>query len=142
MVPLLCRMSNLENLYLYFAFKHLPRFLDGYALEKDIISHLPRLNKFVFNIRSIISLDNQISLPSNDDIQCTFANFTNNKIISCVDYFPKANIGQCHIFSHPYTTDYYDNITNNFPGGLFKCIRKISLFDESPFEHEFFIGIA
>ena len=37
---------------------------------------------------------------------------------------------------------YYDNITNNFPGGLFKCVREISLFDEHPFEHEFFLRIA
>ncbi len=37
---------------------------------------------------------------------------------------------------------HYNNITNNFPGGLFKCVCNVSLFDEHPFEHEFFLQIA
>ncbi len=37
---------------------------------------------------------------------------------------------------------YYKNIINSFPGGLFKYVREIFLFDERPFEHEFFIQIA
>jgi hypothetical protein len=36
----------------------------------------------------------------------------------------------------------YDNISNNFPGGLFQCVRTISLFDERPFEHEFFVKLS
>ncbi|CAF1345696.1 unnamed protein product [Rotaria sordida] len=50
--------------------------------------------------------------------------------------------GQCHIYSFPYTMKYYHNITNNFPGGLFKCVTDLSLFDELPFEHEFFLRIS
>ncbi len=37
---------------------------------------------------------------------------------------------------------YYHNITNNFPGRLYKYVRKISLSNEYPFEHEFFIRIS
>jgi hypothetical protein len=59
-----------------------------------------------------------------------------------VDYFQGRNYSQCHIYSHPYQLTYYDNITNNFPGGLFKYISNISLFDEHPFEHDFFLRIA
>ena len=29
-----------------------------------------------------------------------------------------------------------------FPSGLFKCVREISLYDDRPFEHEFFVRIA
>jgi hypothetical protein len=29
---------------------------------------------------------------------------------------------------------HYENITNNFPGGLFKYVRMVSLFDELPFD--------
>ena len=36
---------------------------------------------------------------------------------------------------------YYNDITNNFPGGLFEYVRVVSLFDEHPFEHEFFLRI-
>ena len=48
----------------------------------------------------------------------------------------------CHIYSYPYELKYYHTITNNFPGGLFKYVREISLYDERPFEHEFFHRIA
>jgi len=41
-----------------------------------------------------------------------------------------------------YSLTYYDNITNNFPGGLFKYVVEISLYDERPFEHEFFLRIS
>ncbi|CAF2139749.1 unnamed protein product [Rotaria magnacalcarata] len=47
-----------------------------------------------------------------------------------------------HIYSYPYKLNYYDDITNNLPGGILKYVRKVSLFDEHPFEHEFFLRIA
>jgi hypothetical protein len=57
--------------------------------------------------------------------------------------FKKADLfNQCHIYSYPYEWKCYKNITNNFPGGLFKCVYEVSLFDERPFEHEFFLQIA
>jgi hypothetical protein len=64
------------------------------------------------------------------------------QIISCVDYFQERKYSQCHIYSCPYKLEYYHEITNNFPGGLFKCVREVSLYDEYPFEHEFFLRIA
>ncbi|CAF1037687.1 unnamed protein product [Rotaria sp. Silwood1] len=81
-------------------------------------------------------------LPSNEEIQQTFINFMNNKVITCVDYFPKQYSGQCRIYSYPYTMNYYRKITNKFPGGLFKYVCEVSLFDESSFKHEFFLRIA
>ena len=134
-------MSNLEELSLYFV-SHNAEIIDGYNLEENIFHYMTKLKKFEFNIRSVIPFNNQVNLPSTEDIQNTFKNFKNNQIISCIDYFPKANEFHCHIYSYPYTSMYYDNITNNFRGGLFKCVREISLFDERPFEHEFFLQIA
>ncbi|CAF3020752.1 unnamed protein product, partial [Rotaria sp. Silwood2] len=52
------------------------------------------------------------------------------------------NFARCHYYSYPYTMKNYDKISNNFPGGLFKCVRQISLFDEHPFQHDFFIKIS
>ncbi|CAF3671306.1 unnamed protein product [Rotaria sp. Silwood1] len=68
-----------------------------------------------------------------------FKNFKYNNIMSCVDHFPKAQIGQCHIYSYLYELEHYGTKANNFPGGIFKCVRKILLFDERSFEHEFFL---
>ena len=139
-VPLLHRMINLEELDLYLVVYCEKRFIDGNDLKDNIINHLPQLNKFTFNIRSCLRLNDQIYLSSNEDIQHTFKDFKNNKIISCVDYFQDVNIGQCHIYSYPYKVKYYEYITNNFPGGLFKYVREVSLYDEHPFEHEFFLN--
>ncbi|CAM4789522.1 unnamed protein product [Rotaria magnacalcarata] len=36
----------------------------------------------------------------------------------------------------------FEDVTNNFPGGLYPYVRVVSLYDEHPFEHEFFIRIS
>ncbi|CAF3824208.1 unnamed protein product [Rotaria sordida] len=144
-VPLLHRMSNLESLALYLMVSNHfmdERFIDGNDLKENIINHLPRLKKFAFNIHSRTFFLNEIYLPSNADIRNTFTNFKDNQIVCSVDYSQREKVGQCHIYSLPYTILFYNNITNNFPGGLFKSVRQISLCDEHPFEHEFFIQIA
>lgn len=134
-------MSNLEQLRLYFNCSRQQSFVDGNDLKTKILIHLPRLKTFKFNICSFIDNYNQIDSLSNEDIRNTFREFSNNEIISCIDYFPDKNIGQCHIYSYPFSLTSYERITNNFPGGLFPNVRKVSLFDEQPFQHEFFIRI-
>jgi hypothetical protein len=111
-------------------------------LKKNILNHMTRLNKFTFYIRSVILRNTLVNLPSNEDIQHTFKNLKINEVISCVDYFAKSNCSYYHIYSCPYTWTFFNNITNNFLGGLFKCVREISLHDERPFEYEFFLRIA
>ncbi|CAF1484567.1 unnamed protein product [Rotaria sordida] len=138
-IPLLHRMLNLETLDLYLRIEG--KLIDGDQLKTNIINYMLRLNKFIFFIFSTINLNNQIHLPSNEDIQHTFREFHDNRIISYVHYLPKTRIGQCHIYTYPYQLKYYHDITNSFPGGLFKYVREISLYDEYPFEHEFFIRI-
>jgi hypothetical protein len=117
-------------------------FVDGNDLKTNIMNYMPRLNKFTFNICSSNHFYNQINLPSNEDIQHTFRDFKNNQIISCVDYFQQRKYRQCHIYSYPYKLEQYNDIKNNFPGGIFRCTCEVSLFDERPFEHEFFLRLA
>ncbi|CAM4894187.1 unnamed protein product [Rotaria socialis] len=145
LVSLLHRMSNLEELSLYTSicrFSHGKTFIDGNNLKHDIIYHMSKLKKFMFSIHSDILIDQSISLPSNEDIQRTFEDLKDYHIISYVDYFPKENIGQCHIYSYPSRMIYYHNLTNSFPGGLFKFVHRVLIYDERPFEYEFFIRIA
>jgi hypothetical protein len=134
-------MLNLEKIDLCLV-GSVTGFIDGNELRTNIINHMLQLNKFVFNIRSTILLPNEIELPSNEDIQNTFKDFKDDQIISCVDYFQESRYVQCHIYSYPYKIMHYKNITNNFPDGLFKYVRIVSLFDERPFEHEFFLRIS
>ena len=141
-VPLLQRMPNLESLALYLRIAYIrkKKFLDGNDLKKNILDYLPYLNKFMFSIYS--SILHQSCCPSNEDIQKTFENFRDIQVISRVDYYGNKEYGECHIYSYPCTMKYYENIKNNFPGGLFKSVREISLIDQRPFEKEFFLRIS
>ncbi len=140
-LPLLRRMLNLEKLDLHLKVDRYKGFVDGNDLKKNIINHMPLLIKFTFNIRSFNLSPNQLNISTNKDIQNTFKNFPNNQIISFVDYFQERQYSQCYIYSYPYRINYYEHITNNFPGGLFQYVSTVSLNDERPFEHEFFIQI-
>ncbi|CAF3368229.1 unnamed protein product [Rotaria sp. Silwood1] len=142
LLPLIYRMSNIEKLSLYLTIYINDKFIDGNDLKKNIINHLPQLSMFTFDIRSLMFINNQMNLPSKKDIEETFRDFRYTKIISYVDYFLEKKMGQCHVFSYPSEMPYYQNITNNFPGGLYEYVRFISLYDEYPFEHEFFIKIS
>ncbi|CAF2240796.1 unnamed protein product [Rotaria magnacalcarata] len=135
-------MFNLVELDLRLVMFDEKRFIDGYDLKYNIINHLLRLNKFVFNISSHLPLNDQISLSSNEDCQLSFKDVQDNKVISYVDYFSDCKRGQCHIYSYPYQGKRYQSITNNFSYGLFESVREVSLFDERLFEHEFFVKIA
>ncbi|CAF1460558.1 unnamed protein product [Rotaria sordida] len=142
-VPLLHRMINLEELGLFVKVRKKNIFVDGNDLKKNIINKMSRLNNFQFDIRSTIHIFNQINLPFNKDIQYIFKDFHNNLIISYVDYFSETQQAHCRTYSYPYLWNSYCEITNNFPSGLlFKYVLKISLHDERPFEHEFFLRIA
>ncbi|CAF4492051.1 unnamed protein product [Rotaria sp. Silwood2] len=140
-VPFLQGMSNLEKLCLN-VICGTNTFLDGNELKQNIINHMPRLERFEFYICSAIYLRNQIYLPSKEDIQHTFRDFKDDQVISYVDYFQEESYSLCHIYLYPGQLKYYHTVTNNFPGGLFTCVREISLYDERPFEHEFFLRIA
>ncbi|CAF2135315.1 unnamed protein product [Rotaria magnacalcarata] len=100
-------MTNFEELCFYFISIDGP-IIDGDNLENNIIYDMRRLNKF-----------------------------TNNQIISSVDYFSRREL-----YSYPYIWTFYHNIENNFPRGLFKSVREISLYYDRPFEHEFFLRIT
>ncbi|CAF4684444.1 unnamed protein product, partial [Rotaria sp. Silwood2] len=87
-----------------------------------------------------MGIHNLIYFPSTEDIQQIFIDFP-NEIISYVEYLSEFREGRCHIYSYPSLISYYGDIKNSFPDGLFQYVRVVSLCDDSPFEHEFFIQI-
>ena len=141
-VPLFHRMFNLEKLDLDLTIRCKNGFIVGTNLRTNIINTMLSLKQFTFHIHSTVFLTNPINLISNENVQQTFLDFPQREIISYVDYFPEIKEGQCHIYSYPYQWNEYNKITNNFPGGISKYVRKLSLYDEKPFEHEFFIQIS
>lgn len=135
-------MPNLEKLDLNLNVTERKTFFDGNDLKMNIINYMSQLNQFTFSICSSSNYYNEINLPTNEDIQNTFTDFNNKEIIYWADYFPEKRKGYCHVYSNPYKLKYYENITNNFPGQIYKYVRRVSLYDERPFEHEFFLRIA
>ena len=135
-------MFNLQKLGLHLEIRERQTFVDGNDLKRNIIDHMPQLTKFSFNIHSSVRLHNPIDVPSDEDIQHTFTDFKYSQVTTCVNYFSELGYGQCHVYSFPFTMRCYEHLANNFPGGLFKCVREVSLYDEEPFEHEFFLRIA
>jgi len=80
-------MINLEELDLNIIVQCDEKFIDGDTLKKDIMTHMPRLYKFTFNICSIINHRYQTNIPLNESIEKTFKYFSNNQIITCIDHF-------------------------------------------------------
>ena len=75
-------MFNLEKLDLYPVICCKNAFIDGNHLKQNLINHMSKLNQFTFNIRSTVRLDNQMNSLSNEDIQYTFNDFSNNQSFS------------------------------------------------------------
>ena len=105
--------------------------IDGNHWKTNILNHL------TFDIRSCADLSNDIDLPTNDEIRRTFDDFQNHQIISNVDRFKVSRRARCRIYSYPYQLKHY-SVSNSFSGGLFECVREVSLYDERTFEHEYF----
>ena len=141
-LPLLYRMSNLEKLGLYLIPYVDDSFINGKHFKEHIFNRLSRLNSFEFDIHSIMSLRDQTIFPSKEDIQQTFTDFPYGPVTSYVDYFIDKKEGECRISSNRSEMQYYQKVSNHFPGGLYQHVYMVFLYDERPFEHEFFLRIS
>jgi hypothetical protein len=135
-------MINLEELDLDVKVYCESRFIDGYDLQNNITNNLSQLNRFIFNVRTHIPLNDQTHLLSKEECELSFKDFPNRNVIACVDYFFDRKEGQCLVYSYPYQVKYYEYITNNFRDEIFTYVREVSLYDDYPFEHEFFMKIS
>ena len=140
-VPLLRRMSNLEQLTLYLSVmkKHLP-YVDGTHLSDEVLIHIPRLNNFTFSIDTwCLYMDNNINYPSNDNIQRSFVGKKiYQQVGSYTHYNPMVDHGRCHVYSLPYKFHMFPNLNNSFPGGIFETVVCLEMIDVHPFENDFF----
>ena len=142
-LPTLQRMINLEKLSLSLVIDCERRFLDGNHLKADVLRHMSRLEDFVFNIRSIMPFRiDPVHLQTNEAIRLTLTELTKHRVISSVDYFRNDGYAHCHIYTSPYSLIDYEYVSNNFPNELFVNVRDVSLYDERPFEHSFFLRLS
>jgi hypothetical protein len=139
-VPLLCRMSNLEELTLDIINDDHKTFLDGIHLNNQILVHMPRLSKFTFHICTKIELHHLVNYLSIDDILRTFTNTRYQQVRCILNYTASRAI--YHVFSSPYMFDHLEYIGNIFLPIVFTHVRQLSVHDKVPFQHEFFVRIA
>ncbi|CAF3600935.1 unnamed protein product, partial [Rotaria socialis] len=140
-VPLLRRMSHLEERTLHVYILNRPTFVNGIHLHKEILIYMPRLDKLTFYIKTTNEINGSIHRLCNDDIQRTFSYTNHRPVISIVDYFGTYKAA-CHVFSLPFPFHRLQWITNNFPPIIFSSVTDLKLSDTVRIKPEFFIRIA
>jgi hypothetical protein len=140
LVPLFCRMINLEELQLYLSVGRFDStYIDGIQLYDQFLIYMTQLNKFTFSIKSVVCNSNvRVELPSNEDIQRSFIGRGYQKVSSYVNTDSCSWDGECHIYSLPYDFEYFGYLDNSFPGGMFHKVRQLKMSDGVAFEHKLF----
>ena len=141
-LPLLSRMSNLEELHLYFQVHLLQGFIDELYLKRNLLPRLPRLIGMSVFIQSYLFLS---LIPSSfsiaENLEKSSRRSSNGQLISYADYFPEAKQVKYNLYSLPSLNPCFHGISNRFLGGRFNYVREVTLYDEKPFECEFFVRI-
>jgi hypothetical protein len=143
-LPLLHRMSNLEQLSLWLSIEG-NRFLTGTDLDEQILLFLPQLITFDYRISTGIRVGDSVN-QQNDDIQSTFPIGQHNKFeasCSVVSYPDGSRF--CYIISQPYTLNRLEFICQqNLPSGIFASVRFLMLYtnNQQSFEHQFFVKVS
>lgn len=134
-------MSCLEELTLYLHISNRPVFIDGTHLYNDILTYMPRLHTFTFYIQTENDIDGSVLRLSNDDIQRTFINIGYRQVACLVNYHGTFT-ARCHVFSLPFKFNSLDYMINNFPNIIFNSVTHLTLWDQVPCKHEFFIRVT
>ncbi|CAF4311333.1 unnamed protein product [Rotaria sp. Silwood2] len=136
------RLSTVEHLTLLLAIgvdrRGPNHFIDGFDLQREIVSYMPHLQQFKFHIRSILRRAPHIEV---DTIRQSFVK--QQQPVDCVLDFFKNRYGQCQIYSLPFIGTRLDFISNRFPffdiKDTFSNVSTLLLFDDvKPFESVFF----
>ncbi|CAF2513219.1 unnamed protein product [Rotaria sp. Silwood2] len=143
-LPLLRRMSYLENLTLYLRIKNRDTFIDKIHLENEIHVYMPQLHLFTFYI---CTYDNTVDLfryvPS-QDIQRNATYVGHQRMATIINYINSYIdcTAVCSIFSLPFAFDRLESIGNIFPDIVFKYVTYLLVQDVVPFNHEFFVRVS
>lgn len=129
-------MINLEELTLYLSVLRFDStYIDGIQLYDQFLIYMTQLKKFTFNIKTRIhSYNDKLELPTNEVIQRSFIGRGYQQVASYVDTIA----WKCHIYSLRFGFEYFVQLDNSFPGGMFHKVRYLTMSDKHPFEHQFF----
>jgi hypothetical protein len=151
-VPLLRRMTHLENLTLYLrinailSFNHGTNslfddtnpYVDGTHLHNNVFVYMPQLHSCKFYISTENVAIDLIHRKSTDDIQQTFTHRLYGETASIIDYYCVSR-AICHVYSLSLQFTRLENITNQFPNVVLYNVTHLSAYDTVPMKHEFFM---
>jgi hypothetical protein len=131
-------MSQLEKLTLSLCVQHRTSFIDGTRLNNDIISKMPSLHTFIFDIVTERFTIDRKHIQSSDDIRRPLIQKGYN--VACYMDDLSTKIRRCHIYSLPFTMKYINTISSKFPfDGVFTYVRILCVKDQmSSIEYDFF----
>ncbi len=131
-------MSQLEKLKLSLCVRDRTSYIDGTHLNNNIISKMPYLHTFIFDIVTEYVRIDRKHLKSSDDIRRPLIQKGYN--VACYMDRLSTGIHRCHIYSLPFTMKYINTITSKFCfGGVFTYVRILCVEDEmSSIEYDFF----
>ncbi|CAF3995129.1 unnamed protein product [Rotaria sordida] len=140
-LPLLRRMSYLEELTLYIHILNGPTFISGTRIDNEILRHMSRLHMFTFYMACEKYIDNPTIRISKSDIERTFTDIKHRSVACMIDYFDSIKMIS-RVFSLPFKFDRLKHIGNNIPNIQFNFVSYLTLWDPKPYKHKFFVRLA
>ncbi|CAF2065713.1 unnamed protein product [Rotaria magnacalcarata] len=140
-LPLLRRMSHLEELALFLNISGGSTFISGTHLDNEILIHMRQLHTFTFYIEAVHGIADPGVRISADDIKRTFTNIKYSQVACMVDYVDPQSM-MYRVFSLPTKFNRLEQVTNNIPNIVFNSVTHLKLRDENAFKHEFFVRVA
>ncbi|CAF4044236.1 unnamed protein product, partial [Rotaria sordida] len=114
--------------------------IDDNHISNEILMHMPRLDTFKFYISIKIHRNNLIDYLSKDNIRKSFSNIKYQQVDCIVN--DANDIITYQIFSLPFMFDCLKSIGNIFSSIIFNHVRRLTVYNDVPFRHEFFHRIA
>lgn len=144
-MPFLQRMSNLEELNLFFAVSKRDTFrvVDGNDLKNNILIHLSQLKTFHFSIYTYLyqlnnPIPNENDYPSNDDIQQSFIDNKFEQVRSYIHHSSSKDIYKCHVYSIPFQFKAFMRLSSSFTKDIFTHVRTLAINDCVSWDYHFF----
>ncbi|CAF3882169.1 unnamed protein product [Rotaria sordida] len=137
-VPLLCRMINLEELKLFLLVTRFnSTYIDGIQLYNQFLIYMTQLKKFTFCINTEVYNEVKVELPSNKDIQRSFIGRGYQQVTSYIHTYSKIT-SRCLIYSLPYDFEDFVAIDNSFQGDMFDKLNQLEMETNEQFDHRFY----
>ena len=141
-LPLLRRMTNLEELSLYLYISDELTFISAAHLDNEILLQMPRLQQFTFCFITeyVIARDTDIR-TLNSNVQQSFINMKYAQVASMVNHLGSHKV-ICHIFSLPFKFHFLQRVGKNIPNIVFHSVTHLELWANNEYRYEFFLRLS